>query len=166
MTNLHWIATDTDIWQYLKLGSLLIYMLGLQYVKVSIERPSLQTNSSVLCHVRNKTLHTIGEGVGYIKTQLSCILLYYADDMFRQLWANFRSQKCIQRKTIQNVITVQLHILNFQRDLFVGWIIHIELKLLLLIRVFKNLMDIYWYRAYYLYITIQLNAPFVRLGIT
>jgi len=25
------------------------------------------------------------EGVGYVKTQLSCILLYYADDMFRPL---------------------------------------------------------------------------------
>jgi len=36
------------------------------------------------------------EGVGYVKTQLSCILLYYADDdMFRLLWAIFRSQKCI-----------------------------------------------------------------------
>jgi len=35
------------------------------------------------------------EGVGYVETQLSCILLYYADDgMFRPLWAIFRSQKC------------------------------------------------------------------------
>ena len=32
----------------------------------------------------------------YVKTQLSCILLYYAyDDMFRPLWAIFRSQKYI-----------------------------------------------------------------------
>ena len=37
-----------------------------------------------------------GGGVGYVKTQLSCILLYYAnDDMFRPLWAIFRSQKRI-----------------------------------------------------------------------
>jgi len=38
-------------------------------------------------------LQAIREGVGYVKTQLSCILLYYADDMFRPLWAIFRSQK-------------------------------------------------------------------------
>ena len=36
----------------------------------------------------------LGRGMGYVKTQLSCILLYYADDdMFRPLWAIFRSQK-------------------------------------------------------------------------
>jgi len=41
-------------------------------------------------------LYAIRERVGYVKTQLSCILLYYADDdMFRPLWAIFRSQKCI-----------------------------------------------------------------------
>ena len=47
------------------------------------------------------------QGGGYVKTQLSCILLYYADDdMFRPLWPIFRSQKCIQRKTIQSMIIV------------------------------------------------------------
>ena len=66
--------------------------------------------------------------MGYVKTQLSCILLYYADDMFRPLWATFRSQKFMYRKTVQSMIIVQVHILNFQRDLVVGWIIHIELK--------------------------------------
>jgi len=36
----------------------------------------------------------VREGVGYVKTQLSSILLYYAnDDMFRPLWTIFRSQK-------------------------------------------------------------------------
>jgi len=41
-------------------------------------------------------LKAIREGVGYVKTQQSCILLYHADDdMFRPLWAIFRSQKCI-----------------------------------------------------------------------
>ena len=40
------------------------------------------------------------EGVGYVKTQLPYILLYYADDMFRPLWAIVRSQKCIQRKIL------------------------------------------------------------------
>ena len=35
-------------------------------------------------------------GVGYVKTQLSSILLYYIDnDMFRQLWVIFRPQKYI-----------------------------------------------------------------------
>ena len=38
----------------------------------------------------------ISEGVGYVKTQLSCVLLYYADEnLFRPLWAIFRSEKCI-----------------------------------------------------------------------
>jgi len=55
--------------------------------------------------------------------------IYYAgDDMFRSLWAIFRSQKCIERKSIQSMIVVKLRILNFQRDLVDGWIIHIELK--------------------------------------
>jgi len=35
------------------------------------------------------------------------------------------------------MIIVQMHIVNFQRDLVVGWIIHIELKVHLLSRVFK-----------------------------
>jgi len=40
--------------------------------------------------------NAIREGVGYVTTQLSCILLYYADDdMFRPLWAIFMSQKYI-----------------------------------------------------------------------
>jgi len=39
---------------------------------------------------------TLSERVGYVKTQLSCILLYYADnDMFRPLWSIFKSQKYI-----------------------------------------------------------------------
>ena len=51
--------------------------------------------------------------MGYVKTQLSCILLYYADDnMFRQLWGIFRSQKYIKRRTIQSMIIVDVHILN------------------------------------------------------
>jgi len=74
--------------------------------------------------------YVIGEGMGYVKTQLSLYPIYYADDdMFRSLWATFRSQKCIMRKTTQSMIIVQVHILNFQRDLVVGWIIHIELIL-------------------------------------
>jgi len=41
----------------------------------------------------------------YVKTQLSLYPIYYAcDDMFRPLWAVFRSQKCIIRKTIQCMI--------------------------------------------------------------
>ena len=41
----------------------------------------------------------IREGVGYVKTQLSYILLYYADDdMFRSLWAIFRSQNVYRGK--------------------------------------------------------------------
>jgi hypothetical protein len=42
------------------------------------------------------------------------------------------------------MIIVKLHILNFQRDLVVGWIVHIELKVPLLTGVKKNL-DIYIY---------------------
>ena len=45
----------------------------------------------------------LGRG-GYIKTQLFLYHAYYADDMFRRLWAIFRSQKCIMRKTIQCMI--------------------------------------------------------------
>ena len=44
--------------------------------------------SSLLCFMQ------LGSEVGYVKTQLSCILHYYADDeMFRPLWVIFRSQK-------------------------------------------------------------------------
>ena len=46
----------------------------------------------------------LGRGV-YIKTQLILYPAYYADDdMFRPLWAIFRSQKCIMRKTVQIII--------------------------------------------------------------
>jgi len=35
----------------------------------------------------------------YVKTRLSLYPVYYVgDDMFRPLWAIFRSQKCIMRK--------------------------------------------------------------------
>ena len=34
----------------------------------------------------------LGEG-GYVKTQLYVYPIYYADDMFRPLWAILRSQK-------------------------------------------------------------------------
>jgi hypothetical protein len=37
----------------------------------------------------------------YVKTQLSLYPNYYADGMFRPLWAIIRSQKCIMRETIQ-----------------------------------------------------------------
>jgi len=38
----------------------------------------------------------IRKGLGYVKTQLSLYPIYYADDdMFRPLWAIFRSQKCL-----------------------------------------------------------------------
>ena len=40
------------------------------------------------------------------------------------------------------MIIVYVHILDFQRDIFVGWIVHIELKVPLLIRV-QKMMDIY-----------------------
>ena len=41
----------------------------------------------------------------YVKTQLYLYPIYFADDdMFRPLWAIFRSQKCIMRKTIQSMI--------------------------------------------------------------
>ena len=39
------------------------------------------------------TDRAIREGVGYVKTQLSYVLVYYADDMFRPLRVIFRSQK-------------------------------------------------------------------------
>ena len=56
----------------------------------------LKIHINVIHSSRPKHPKGIWEGVGYVKTQLSCILLYYADDdMFRPLWAIFRSQKCI-----------------------------------------------------------------------
>jgi len=73
--------------------------------------------------------------VGNLKTQLSLYPIYYADDMFRELWAILRSQNCIMRKTIQSMIIVLVHIVNCQRDIVVGWIVHIELKVPLLNRV-------------------------------
>jgi len=40
-----------------------------------------------------------------VKTQLSLYPFYYADDdVFRPLWAIFRSQKCIMKDHIQSVI--------------------------------------------------------------
>jgi len=61
---------------------------------------------------------------------------YYAeDDMFRPLWAIFRSQKCLQMKTTQSMIIVWVHIVNFQREIIVGWIIHIELKVSILSKI-------------------------------
>ena len=48
-------------------------------------------------------------------------LIYYVEnDMFRPLRAIFRPQKYMQRKTIQNIIVVQVHILNLKRDLVVS----------------------------------------------
>jgi len=42
-------------------------------------------------------LYKLGGG-RYVKTQLSLYLFYWADDMFRPLWAILRSLKCIMRK--------------------------------------------------------------------
>jgi len=58
---------------------------------------SSSSSSSDICNMNmNIYKFTFREGVLYVKTQLSCILLCYADDdMFRLLWAVFRSQKCI-----------------------------------------------------------------------
>ena len=47
-----------------------------------------------------------------------------------------------------------MHILNFQRDLVVGWIIHIELKVPLLSRVLLNYIYIYILILNYIYISI------------
>jgi len=62
-------------------------------------------------------------------TQLTLYPIYYADDMFRPLWAIFRSQKRIMRKLYSVWSLVEVHIVNFQRELVVGWFIHIELIL-------------------------------------
>jgi len=48
------------------------------------------------------TTYQLGRGK-YVKTQLSFYPIYYVD-MFRPLWAIFRSQKCVMRKTIQCMI--------------------------------------------------------------
>ena len=63
---------------------------------------------------------TSSQGGGRVRHNTTVFYpIYYADDdMFRPLWAVFRSQKCIQRKTIQSMIIVQVHIVNCQRDLF------------------------------------------------
>ena len=74
------------------------------------------------------------QGEGGVRQNTTVLYpIYFADDdMFRSLCAIFRSQKYIYRKTIQSLLIVLVHIVSFQRDLVVGWIIHIELKVPLL----------------------------------
>jgi hypothetical protein len=65
----------------------------------------------------------------YVKTQLSLCPIYYADDdVFRPLWATFRSHRSIMRKIILCVIISRVLILNIQEYLVI-WFIHIELIL-------------------------------------
>jgi len=74
--------------------------------------------------------------VGYVKTEVF-FPIYYADDMFRPLWV---TKICIEVNYTEYDHSVGAY-LNFQRDLFDGWIKNIELKApLLSIR-----MDIYIY---------------------
>jgi len=59
----------------------------------SCARMSVESDAHFLL---SEVIIELGRGVGYVKTQLSCILHCYADDdMFRPLWAICRSQKFI-----------------------------------------------------------------------
>jgi len=74
--------------------------------------------------------------MGYVKTQLSCILfIMLTTTCFGHCGPSSR-HKSVYRGNLYSVWSlVEVHILNFQRDLVVGWIIHTELKVPFLSRV-------------------------------
>jgi len=73
-------------------------------------------------HSRHPLSSRNQEQKGYIKTQLPCILLYYADDMFWPLWAIFRSQKCIyEGKSLNNRNFIITFLQEYLLKLFVSY---------------------------------------------
>jgi len=76
-------------------------------------------------------IEALRESVGYVKTQLSFIpYIILTTTCFGHCGPSSGHKSVYRGKTIQS-----MHILNFQRDLVVGWIIHIELKVPLLSRI-------------------------------
>ena len=84
-------------------------------------------------------LHCKQLGSGWVRQNTTVFYpMHYADDdMFRPLWAIFRSHKFIKRNTVKFLIISRSAILNFQRDLVVVWSIHFELLISPISRVQK-----------------------------
>ena len=85
-----------------------------------IQRKPIQSMNIVQVHILNYS-KVQNSGVRQNTTVLYPIY-YLDDDMFRPLWAFFRSQKCIQKKTVQSKIIVLVHILNYSKVKIVGYI--------------------------------------------
>jgi len=75
----------------------------IKFVKMLLQSIGLRC-ISFCSKILTYTYRLLGRG-RYVKTQLSLFPIYYAgDDVFRPIWAIFRSQKYIMRKTIQCTI--------------------------------------------------------------
>ena len=71
---------------------------------IPLGKPRHRWECNIKMDLRDTRLIDLQLGGGrYVKTQLYIYPIYYVDDMFRPLWAIFRSQKCIM-KTIQCMI--------------------------------------------------------------